>query len=347
MRSSDYGSLVDEFVEAVAEIFPQVLLQWEDFKKVNAIQLLDRYVNRVPSFNDDIQGTAAVGVAGVLAGARATETPLSEHRIVILGAGAAGVGIARLLEESLSEAGLEGSELRRAIAVLDSRGLVIEGRDDLEPYKRRVAWPDELAQAAGLDPTRPITFEEAVFKLHPTILIGTSGQPNIFTEEIIRDMAAHCERPLVFPFSNPTSMCEAKPADVLAWTEGRAMVATGSPFAPVQIGGREVHIGQGNNAYIFPGIGLGAIIAEARSLSWDLFAIAAKVLANEVQEEHLERGQLFPPLSDLRRISARIATEVARKIRDDGLGPEISNSEIDSRIKKQMWSPDYPEIVAV
>ena len=347
MRGPEYDALVDEFVEAVAEVFPQALLQWEDFKKVNAIELLERYVDRLASFNDDIQGTAAVGLAGVLAGTRATGTPLSEHRIVILGAGAAGVGIARLLEGELREAGLEGEELRRAIAVLDSRGLLVEGRDDLEPYKRAVTWPDEMARSIGLDPSNPITFEQAVFAIHPTVLIGTSGQPGIFTEEIIRDMAAHCERPMVFPFSNPTSMCEATPADILAWTDGRAMVATGSPFPPVRIGDREIRIGQGNNAYVFPGVGLGAIVAEARKLTWDLFAIAARTLAEEVQEEHLAVGQLFPPLSELRRISARIATEVARKIRDDGLGPDLSDLEIQKRLEEQMWLPDYPEIVAV
>ena len=347
MRGPEYDSMVDEFVEAVAEVFPQALLQWEDFKKVNAINLLDRYVHRLPSFNDDIQGTAAVGLAGVLAGARATKTPLSEHRIVILGAGAAGVGIARLLEGSLREAGLDGQKLRGAIAILDSRGLLVESRDDLEPYKRLVAWPDELARSSGLDPSRRITFEDTVAALHPTVLIGTSGQPGIFSERIIRDMAAHCDRPLIFPFSNPTSMCEAKPVDLMAWTEGRALVATGSPFPPVQVGDRTLQIGQGNNAYIFPGVGLGAIVAEARTLTWDLFAVAAKTLANEVREEHLELGQLFPPLSDLRRISARIATEVARRISADGLGPELSDSEIHNRIEEQMWSPDYPEIVAV
>src|SRR5438477_2674267 len=297
LRGEEYFSLVDEFVQAVRRRFPRALLQWEDFRKGTAFALLDRYRKVLPSFNDDIQGTAAVSLAGILAASRAIGMPLVRHRIVILGAGAAGVGIARLLRDTLHRAGLEGADLRRAVAVLDSHGLVVEGEGPAEDYRRELAWPQALAEASGLRPGHDLL--AVVQALHPTVLIGVSGATGAFTETVLREMAAHVERPIVFPLSNPTSQSEAQPEDVLRWTDGRALVSTGSPFPSVVVGGRTRRVGQGNNALVFPGIGLGSMVAEARTLTDGMFRAAAFRLADEMREEDLEAGALYPPIAAL------------------------------------------------
>ena len=279
LRGPEYDVLVDEFVEAVKARFPRTLLQWEDFKKVNAFRLLDRHQKSLPSFNDDIQGTAAVVVAGILAGARATGVPLAEQRVVLLGAGAAGIGIARLLRRTLEDAGVRGEALTRATANLDTHGLVVDDQAIADEHKRPFAWPRAMADAQGLGAKQPRDLLAVVRALKPTVLIGTSGEPGTFSEEVVREMARHVERPLVFPLSNPTSQSEAVPADVLAWTGGRALVATGSPFAPVDFAGRTFRIGQANNVFVFPGVGLGAIASEAREVTENMFAAAAAALA--------------------------------------------------------------------
>ncbi len=275
LRGEEYETLVDEFVHAVKYRFPKALLQWEDFKKTNAFRLLDRYRRTITSFNDDIQGTAAVAVAGIMAGCRATGVPLIEQRAVILGAGAAGIGIARLLRDALSRGGLSGERLAAAIANLDSRGLVVDDQEIPDEHKRPFAWPAALAERSGLGRGRPRDLAAVVRAVKPTVLIGTSGEPGTFTELIVREMAAHVERPVVFPMSNPTSKSEAKPVDILNWTGGRALIATGSPFDPVPYGGRTIKIGQGNNAFVFPGVGLGVLVAEATEVTQAMFAAAA------------------------------------------------------------------------
>jgi malic enzyme len=339
LRGEEYDSLVDEFVRAVRRRFPRALLQWEDFRKGTAFALLDRYRKVLPSFNDDIQGTAAVALAGILAGSRLLGMALARHRIVILGAGAAGVGIARLLRDALARAGLGGADLTRAVAVLDSHGLVVEGEGAAEDYRRALAWPQDLAVAHGLAPGHDLL--AVVRALHPTVLIGVSGATGAFTETVVREMASRADRPLVFPLSNPTSQAEASPEDVLRWTEGRALVATGSPFPSVVFGGRTRRVGQGNNAFIFPGIGLGALVAEARELTDGMFRAAAERLADELRQEDLEAGALFPPIPALRRVTAHIAEAVVRQARADGVAPDVPGDDVARRVTHAMWEPAY------
>ena len=348
LRGAEYDTLVEELVQAVKFRFPKALLQWEDFKKVNAFRLLDKYRKRVTCFNDDIQGTAAVAVAGIMAGCRATGVPLTEQRVVILGAGAAGVGIARLLRDALSRAGLKGESLQRAIANLDSHGLVVDDQEIADEHKRAFAWPRALAESCGLGKGRPRDLGAVVRAVHPTVLIGTSGEPSTFTEVIVREMAAHVERPVIFPMSNPTSKSEAKPVDLVNWTGGRALIATGSPFDPVSFGGRVVRIGQGNNAFVFPGMGLGALVSEAREVTESMFAAAAVRLAAEVHEEDFQAGMLFPPASHMRRVARGIAEAVVRQAREDGVaGRVLTDAEIPAVVAAAMWTPEYPRVVPV
>ena len=345
LRGDEYHSLVDEFVTGVRKRFPRALLQWEDFRKGTAFALLDRYRKVLPSFNDDIQGTAAVALAGILAGSRALALPLARHRIVILGAGAAGVGIARLLRDALHRAGLEGDDLRRALAVVDLHGLVVEGEGPTEDYRRELAWPRELAAAHGLQPRHDLL--AVVRALRPTVLIGVSGATGAFTETVVRQMAARVERPFVFPLSNPTSQAEALPEDVLRWTEGRALVASGSPFPSIVHGGRSRRVGQGNNVFIFPGVGLGALVAEARELTDGMFRAAAECLADEVREEDAEAGALYPPISGLRRVTGHVAEAVVRQARREGVAPDVPEDDVAQRVAKAMWDPRYVRLVPV
>ncbi len=341
LRGPEYDALVDEFVSAVKRRFPKALLQWEDFKKANAFRLLDRYRKTITSFNDDIQGTAAVAVAGMLAGARTTGTPVRDQRVVLLGAGAAGVGIARLIRDTLSRAGLGGLDLVRATANLDSHGLVVDDQPIADVHKRDFAWPAALAAVVGLGSGQPRDLLSVVRAVKPTMLIGTSGEPGTFTEEVIKEMARHVDRPLVFPMSNPTSKSEAKPADVVAWTNGRALVATGSPFEPVSVEGRTHVFGQGNNAFVFPGMGLGALVSEAHEVTDGMFAAAAQALADEVSEADLASGSLFPPVRDIRRVTAGVAAAVVREAREEGLGRTIADDAIAPAVRAAMWEPAY------
>jgi malic enzyme len=342
LRGAEYDSLVDEFVHAVISRFPKAILQWEDFKKVTAFTLLDRYRKVLISFNDDIQGTAAVGVAGMIAGSRATGLPLRDQRVVILGAGAAGIGIARLVRDTLRRAGLEGEALTMAIANLDSEGFLVDDLPIKDVHKRSFAWPAALAEKHGLGAGRRRDLFAVVRALRPTMLIGTSGHPGVFTEDIIREMAKHVDRPLVFPMSNPTSKTEATPADILRWTDGRALVATGSPFEPVTLLGRTHVIGQGNNAFIFPGMGLGLLVSEAREVSDGLFAAAAKRLAEEVHPEDLEAGSLFPSTSQIRRVTKAVAEAVVKAAQEEHLANRLlTEAEIPGAVAAAMWDPVY------
>jgi len=346
LRGPEYEALVEEFIGAVRQHFPRALLQWEDFKKTNALRLLARYRSTLPSFNDDIQGTAAIGLAAVYATARATGVPLAGQRIVILGAGAAGVGIARQIRDALVREGVAGEHLKRALAVLDTGGLILE-KPDADPFKKEFAWPVALAAAAGFDVAAPIDLLTVVRALKPTVLIGTSGQSGAFSEEIVRAMAASCEAPAIFPLSNPTSKSEATPADILAWTEGRALVATGSPFDAVDVGGKPRRISQGNNVYVFPGLGLGALVGGAREVTDSMFTVAARTLAESLDDESLADGLLFPPLVRLRSVTRAIAAAVIREINSLGIGDGLADDAIDGAIDAAMWDPQYPTLIPV
>ncbi len=338
LRGEAYDAVVDEFVRAVKQRFPKALLQWEDFKQWNAFRLLERYRKELPSFNDDIQGTAAVAVAGMFAASRAAGRKLVDERLVIAGAGAAGVGIARLFQSALRREGLAGEALRPAVALLDSKGLVVDAQDE---YRRDLAWTGEMASAHGLRAGSPLL--DVVKAAKPTVLVGVSGVPGLFGEEVVRAMASLVERPAIFPLSNPTSSSEARPADVMAWTGGRALMATGSPFEPVDVDGQKVRIGQGNNAFVFPGVGLGVLVSEAREVTDGMFAAAADALAAQLPEEDLRAGSLFPRVAGLRAITARVAEAVVRQAESEGVARSVPEDPA-AAIAAAMWDPVYPAI---
>ena len=346
LRGEAYESFVDEFVDAVRRRFPDALLQWEDFKKGNAFTLLDRYRDALPSFNDDIQGTAAVVVAGILAAGRMAGLDLVDQRVLLVGAGAAGVGIARHLRHALAAGGMSEPARARAVALMDTGGLVVTDRSGLDPHKRDVAWAPETASQFGLVGDAGSDLVSVIRAFRPTALIGTTGVPGVFDEEVVRAMA-DVDRPVVMALSNPTSKCEAVPADVLQWTDGRAIVATGSPFDPVSYHGRDVPISQCNNVYVFPGVGLGCLVARASSVTDAMFDAAAAALAGRVDDELIEAGRLYPPLKDLRVITRDVAAAVARAAVADGVGVPLGEVEIDDALDREIWNLDYPTLLAI
>jgi malate dehydrogenase (oxaloacetate-decarboxylating) len=341
LRGADYDRFVEAFVTAVQNVYPDAILQWEDFKQYNAIRLLDRYRNRIPSFNDDIQGTAAVVVAGILAALRASQAPLSGQRLVFAGAGAAGTGIAQLVTDLMREQGIPEVDSRRAIVMLDSRGLLYDGRDRVGDEKRRFALSPEALRGYGFEPGGEYDLDTVVRRVRPTILIGTTGQSGSFTELAIREMAAHTPVPIVFALSNPTANAEASPADVLEWSQGRALVATGSPFPPVVSDGRTRLVGQANNMFIFPGVGLGAIATRTREITDRMFLLAAGALAELVPRQRLASGALYPSLADLRRVSRAIAIAVGHEAQRSGLARLEPGTDVETAVDDTMWAPDY------
>jgi malic enzyme len=344
LRGPEYDALVDEFVQAVKRRFPGALLQWEDFKQANAFAILERYRRQLPSFNDDVQGTGAMVVAGVMAASRLTDNPLQRERALVLGGGAAGVGVALMLRAAFARAGLAGADLARAVAVMDLPGLVVDEGAATADFRRGIAWPLDLARSVGLEPGRPADLLAAVRALRPTVLIGATGAPGTFTEAAVREMAAHTPRPVILPLSNPTSYSEARPLDLLAWTDGRALVATGSPFTPVPAGGRSVRIAQANNAFVFPGVGLGALISAAREVTDGMLLAAAERLADETVARARGEEALFPAMDALRDVSARVAEAVIREARRAGLGLDIEDERIPAAVAEEMWEPLYPAL---
>jgi malic enzyme len=340
LRGAPYDALVEEFVEAVRRRFPGALLQWEDFKKQNAFDLLDRYRTKLPSFNDDIQGTGACVLAGVLAATRLTGIPLGGQRVVIVGAGAAGIGVARQIRNALQDAGVKDDALARAVALVDVGGVLVHDGQPLDHYQRPFAWSPSMAATCGVG--GPQRLDAIVEALRPTVLVGASGQARAFTEAAVRAMTKHVKRPLILPLSNPTSLSEATPADVIAWTDGRALVATGSPFEPVSFGGRTWRIGQCNNAFIFPGVGLGVLVAEAREVSDAMFRVAAECLADQVPRAELEAGTLYPSVRTLPSVAARIAEAVVREAARTGLGRLLAADAIPAAVSAARWEPVYP-----
>jgi malic enzyme len=347
LRGPVYDAFIDAFVEAVASAWPQAVLQWEDFKQHNAIALLARYRRRLPSFNDDIQGTAAVVTAGILAALKITGEPLPAQRLVFLGAGAAGTGIAALVGQvaRATQAGGAGAQASGPLQVmLDSRGLIFEGRDHVDEDKRPFALPAAQLARLGFAPASRYDLETVIRQVAPTILIGTSGTGGAFSEAAIRAMAQRTPVPVVFPLSNPTDKSEATPADVLEWTQGRALVATGSPFDPVSIGGRSHVVGQANNVFVFPGIGLGAIAAGATEMTDRMFAVAATTLAGLVPAQRLAQGALYPPLAQLREVSRAVAVAVAQEACDSGVARIESVVPVTDLVDAHMWTPVYQEL---
>jgi malate dehydrogenase (oxaloacetate-decarboxylating)(NADP+) len=335
LGGQDYDDFVEEFVRAVQEVFPRCVIQFEDFANHNAFRLLARYRGEVCCFNDDIQGTAAVTLAGLFSSLRVTGRKLSDETVLFLGAGEAGIGIGHLIASAMQEEGLSEAEARSRCWFVDSRGLVVRGRGHLSDHKLPFAHEGE--PAADL-----LT---AVKRLKPTALIGVSGMPATFTREVVEAMAEHNERPIVFALSNPTSKSECTAEQAYAWSGGRALFASGSPFDPVEHEGRTHVPGQGNNAYIFPGVGLGVIASEARFVTDEMFATAARTLAHEVLDSDLEKGRLYPALSRIRDVSAVIATAVAGLAHERGLARAPRPEALDAQVRALMFDPSYRSYV--
>ncbi len=341
IRGDAYFDLIDRFAQAVKRHFPGAILQWEDFSKQNAFTLLDRYRRELPSFNDDIQGTGAVVLAGILGAMRITGGNFAAQRFAILGAGAGGIGVARQIRSALRSRGLPEREAAERIFVVDRRGVVAEDRSGLEEYKK------EFARGAGFaagwtcsEPDR-ISLLDTIRNARPTVLLGLSGTAGAFTEEIVRAMASQCERPVIFPLSNPTGNAEATPEAIYRWTDGRAVVATGSPFPPVRHGGREFQVGQGNNVYIFPGVGLAALLVGAKEITDGMFTAAAERLADLVPDSRLGANGLYPPLSGLREICREIAVAVSKRAMEEGHAAPVPEGRLREALERRMWSPRY------
>ncbi len=348
LRGEAYLAFVRKFVEAVRARWPKAIIQWEDFGKESAFDVLDAFRDVIPSFNDDIQGTGAVALAGLLAAAHAKHAGsgasglggLSNERFLVFGAGAGGAGVARAIRDALEREGLTKAEATARVFVVDSKGLLVEGRA-MEAYKKELAQPASTVQGwkiAGSVPSLLETIENG----RVTALLGLSGQRASFGEEVVRAVAKNTERPIVFALSNPTSACEAVPADVLRWTEGKALVATGSPFDPVELDGKKHVIGQGNNAFIFPGLGFGAIMVEARKITDAMVAEAAYALAELTIERYGKDGFLYPPVEDLREASARVAARVAKRAIADGVaGRTDLPGDLEEHARRIAWTPRY------
>jgi malate dehydrogenase (oxaloacetate-decarboxylating) len=337
----EYDQFVDAFVQAVRRKFPRVLLQWEDFAQTHAAPLLERYRDQLCTFNDDIQGTAAVTTGTLLAAVAGAGGRLRDQRVAILGAGSAGCGIAEQLIAAMVEEGLTEAEARSCFFLIDRPGLLHDGLDGLRTFQRKLAQPKEQVAPWQSAEGQPIGLLDVVRNARITILIGTSGQPGTFTEEVVRGMMSHAERPIIFPLSNPTSRAEATPADLIAWTDGRALIATGSPFGDVIHDGRRFPIAQCNNSYIFPGLGLGILASQATRVSDSMFMAAARALANDSTASRDPGAPLLPPLAESRRVARAIALAVATAAQHDGFAAPRGAEELERLVDAKMWQPRY------
>ncbi len=343
--AEEYDRFLDAFVEIASRVFPHAMLHWEDVGLSNARRLLDRYRNRLLTFNDDIQGTGAVNLAAVLAAVRATGTSLADHRIVIYGAGTAGTGVADQLRAQMLADGLTQEEACARIWAIDRHGLItsdMAGLSDTQSVCAR--HPDEVAGWQRDPDLGGVGLAEVVTRVHPTILIGTSTMPGAFTEDIVREMAAHVGRPVIMPMSNPTELSEADPADLIRWTEGKALVATGSPFDPVEYAGTKYVIGQANNALVFPGIGLGVIASRASRVTDGMLVAAAHAVAN-LTDPTQPGAALLPQVSTLRDTSVAVAVAVARAAAMDGVARLPVERDLPPRVRELMWQPAYRPII--
>lgn len=343
LRGDAYWRVLDALVAAVREVFPGCLVQWEDFHKNTAFEVLGRYRQQVVSFNDDIQGTAAVALAGILTALRITGQRLCEQRIVYVGAGAAGVGIASLTAMAMREETDDPTVLEAAQVFIDSEGLLHRRRQIHDPQKVPFALSDTALARYGLHTDGRVDLLEVVRRVRPTVLVGTTAQPGTFNEAVVREMARHVERPLILPLSNPTSKVECTPAEALCWSEGRAIVATGTGFEPVRYGKRTSVIGQANNVLIFPGLGLGCILSGVAEITDRLFLVAARRLAACVTQERIDAGAIYPSPADLRSVSAQVAAAVIQEVQRQQRADVDALPAIEDTVRGSMWYPQYPD----
>jgi len=334
-RGDQYDEFIEEFIQASQQVFPNVLIQLEDFANINAFRLLAKYRNKVCLFDDDIQGTGGVALAGIYAAVRLIDSKLSEQRILFLGAGEAGIGIGDVICAAMVDEGLSLSEARQRCWFVDSKGLIVANRAELTEFKQRYAHEHPQVK----------TFLEAINRLQPTAIVGVSGQPNSFTRDVIETMSRINSRPIIFSLSNPTSKSECTAEQAYTWSVGQAVFASGSPFDPVELNGKTIVPGQGNNAYIFPGVGLGALVSKATRVTDEMFLEAAKALAREVLPEDLAMGRIYPSFTRIREVSAGIAEAVAQVAYKDGLTEEEQPVDLVGSIQRAMYCPDYPTYV--
>ena len=340
VRGPEYDEFIETFVSAVERRWPHVLLQWEDFAGSNAARLLAKYRDRLCTFNDDIQGTAAVVLATLLAATKAAGVALRDQKIAILGFGSAGIGIANLLVKALMEDGLDEDDARRRIYAMGRPGLLVEGAEGIHDEQREYVRPVRDVDGWAVKDRKKISLEEVVGNAKITVLIGVAGKAGMFTEEAVRAMAENAERPIIFPLSNPTSKSEATPEELLQWTDGKALIGTGSPFAPVRVGDREICIDQTNNSYVFPGLALGIVASRARRVTPAMIMTAARTLASLSPVEADRSANLLPPLAKSRDLSRVIAAAVARQAIAEGLS-DLEESEVNAAVAANVWEPRY------
>lgn len=346
ITGQEYFDFVDQFVQAVKQELPGTCLQWEDFATPHAWPILQRYRDQLLTFNDDIQGTAAVALGAVLGAVKVTEKSLKEQQIVMLGAGSAGIGVANGLREAMKGEGLSEQEARSHFWVVDRDGLLHSARKDLTPQQSVYAQPEDRVSGWPRTSNGHIGLADVIGKIEATILIGLSTVGGAFTEAVVREMARKVRRPIIFPLSNPTSKSEAKAEDLIRWTDGRALVATGSPFAPVSYGGRTIPIAQCNNVYIFPAMGLGVVASGARRVTDAMMLAAARALAGNSPALKDPSASLLPPLTDIRRVAAQIAIAVGIEAQKDGLAPKLAEDELRQRVMAAQWTPAYPPLAS-
>ncbi|PZV34596.1 NAD-dependent malic enzyme [Mesorhizobium kowhaii] len=332
VRGDEYMAFVEEFVAAVQQLYPKCCIQWEDFGNINAVPILERYRNEICTFNDDIQGTAGVALAGILASLRITKQKITDQRFLFLGAGSAATGIAELISQAMAGAGMDIDEARRRNALFDLNGLLVTSRKDVADFQRPF-----------VQDRSPIsTFLEAVRTLKPTGIIGVSGVPKLFTREVIETMAELNRRPIIFPYSNPTSRSEATAEEVYRWSDGRAIFASGSPFPPVELDGRKLVPNQGNNVYIFPAMAMAIFATEAKRVTEDMFLTAAQAIAEQVSEENLAAGLIYPPRERIFSASLHVAERVAARIFEQGLARVPQPDDVGALIRSSVYRPVYP-----
>ena len=341
LRGESYLKFLDKFVEVVRNRWPKAIIQWEDLSKDVAFTVLERYRAQLPSFNDDIQGTGAVALAGLLSACRRKGEALTDQRIVVFGAGAGGIGVAWAMGQGLMREGLSPQQARERIFVLDSKGLLVEGRA-MEPYKQPYAQPQECVAEWRIAGSVP-SLLEVIENAQTTVLLGLSGQTGAFNRPVVAAMNQNTTQPVIFPLSNPTSASEALPEDILIWSDGRALVATGSPFPDVNHDGRDYSIGQGNNAFIFPGLGFGAILAECKAVTDDMVLAAATALAEYTAAFHLDAGRVYPPIAELQEVSIRVGARVIEQALTEGVAgrTDLAGRDLDAYLRSRFWRPKY------